>query len=448
MSAIPDHVETKIQSTWKPMQISLTFFSQVRSIGLKRAACKALLDILLRPELFFIEFAMGGNWGIKSAPHRITLHDFAALRVWFQKDPLYGFGLAYINGMLEVKSDVLSLIDSMNALRHTTKLSNFERLFFGFCLACLPKSILESETYAFQSEHKPHTIERDKEAVAYHYNLPLPFWQLLLSKSLLYTTGYYVEDSYAIDEASEAKFAMACRKIEIKNGESLLDVGCGWGGFLIYAAQKFPESQFFGVTIAEDQARYAQERIKALGLDNCQVTYLHIMEMDERKKFDKIVAFQSTEHMQDDELLLFFKKVHQLLRADGTLFIEFMNCKLNMKRATHKFMDSYIFPDGWQFPLVTGLESAEKAGFELFDLEGCHKDYERTIQSWNDNFDKHFTACADAIGNIYRTRAMRLYFYWALWVAKSKRLKVHYCLWKKIDQEYWQAKRDFATCEK
>jgi cyclopropane-fatty-acyl-phospholipid synthase len=221
---------------------------------------------------------------------------------------------------------------------------------------------------------------------------------------------------------------MACAKLDIGAEDRVADVGCGWGGFVAHSAGE-RGAQTIGVTISEKQADWANARIKALGLEGkARVDYQHYKDMPRGDRFDKIAAFQCTEHMDEERLHEFFQHMWDMLPPGGLLLVEFMTARVRLN--AHPFMDQYVFPDGQQFPLDVPLSHAEGVGFELLDVEGMRGDYTRTIREWNRRLTENRARCVALVGEA-KYRIWRLYLQYAAYGYSVNRFNCYQCVWRK-----------------
>lgn len=254
-----------------------------------------------------------------------------------------------------------------------------------------------------------HSKERDRQAVAYHYNVSNDFFALWLDPMMVYSCAYYHQPNDSLDTAQEQKLAHICRKLRLRPGERLLDLGCGWGGLLIYAAKHFGV-EAVGITLSEPQAQLANERIRRAGLTGrCAVKILDYRESESLGVFDKIVSVGMFEHVGEQMLPEYFHRTWRLLRPGGV----FLNHGIGFtapQPPNHKptFFHHYVFPDGELVPLSVTLRAAEAIGFEVRDVESLREHYILTLRQWIARLETNY-ATALSLTDEITFRVWRLY---------------------------------------
>lgn len=228
-----------------------------------------------------------------------------------------------------------------------------------------------------------HSLERDRQAVRYHYDVSNAFYRLWLDNRMVYSTAYFETPGDSIDGAQERKLDYICRKLLLRKGERLLDIGCGWGGLLIHAARKFG-AECLGITLSRPQAELAVERIDREGLtDRCRVEVRDYREVDSPTPFDKVVSVGMVEHVGASRLAEYFQSAWRNLQAGG-LFLNhgIAQTAAEPKKKSASFSDKYVFPDGDVLPVNSTLRAAEEAGFEIRDVESLREHYALTLRQW------------------------------------------------------------------
>jgi len=250
-----------------------------------------------------------------------------------------------------------------------------------------------------------HEIVEDKRNVHYHYDASNAFYALWLDENMVYTCAYFHDWNEDIDTAQRNKMDMVCRKLRLKPGETMIDLGCGWGGLLIYAAQNYGISGY-GVTLAEEQARYAQERIARLGLaDRIRVDCADYASA--KGEYDKVAAICILEHVGSDNFADFYGTVHRLLKPGG-LFLNQSIARpakrddktFKRKNRDYAMLTKYIFPGGEVDYIGRTAANLERFGFEVHDVEGWREHYQRTCRIWHDRLLANRAAAESEVGTV------------------------------------------------
>jgi cyclopropane-fatty-acyl-phospholipid synthase len=237
---------------------------------------------------------------------------------------------------------------------------------------------------------KRHSIERDRRAVTYHYDVSNDFYGLWLDSHMVYSCAYFTSPEDDLDSAQARKLDYICRKMRLKEGQRLLDIGCGWGGLVMHAAQHYG-ADATGITLSQPQAELANARIAAAGLaGRCRVVVQDYRTMSDRAPYDALVSVGMFEHVGEAKLPLYFDQAWKLLRSGGV----FLNHGIALGGSTppergRTFSDAYVFPDGELLPISTTLHAAEHVGFEVRDVESLREHYVLTLRHWVRRLEAH-----------------------------------------------------------
>jgi cyclopropane-fatty-acyl-phospholipid synthase len=265
-----------------------------------------------------------------------------------------------------------------------------------------------------------HSRARDATAVRHHYDVGNDFYALWLDRRRIYSCAYFPTGTEDIDTAQEAKLEHICRKLRLRPGERLLDVGCGWGGLLEYAATRHGVSGV-GITLSEPQAAAARERLAAAGVgDRVKIEVRDYRDLPADWRFDKAVSVGMREHVGAPRLVGYFAAVERVLEPGG-LFLDH-----GLVRGGHEppatmgsrlagwlwqrgeFIERYVFPDGELVPLGELIADAEPTGLEARDVENLREHYERTLQCWVERLERVHDAAVALVGE-HTYRVWRLY---------------------------------------
>lgn len=336
----------------------------------------------------------------------LCVNDPGALRTAFKPPVDLNMGRAFAAGLLEVEGDIEAAIDAMMSVLERPAIGTMAKL--AMLLRRLPAAPLP-ELREARLNGKRHSLQRDRAAIGFHYDQPVPFYRTFLDGNLVYSCAYFDDNVETIDQAQIAKIDHSLRKLRVRKGERLLDIGCGWGALVVRAAQEFG-AYVLGVTLSERQCEEARRRISAAGIaDRARVELWDYRQLPDTT-FDKIVSIGMFEHVGRDKLPEYFQTAHKLLKAGGL----FLNHGIANQHRTLRdgrssgFMDRFIFPDGELVNVSDALAVAERAGFEIRDVENLREHYMRTLRVWVANLERNREEAIAAAGE-QSYRAWRLY---------------------------------------
>jgi cyclopropane-fatty-acyl-phospholipid synthase len=253
----------------------------------------------------------------------------------------------------------------------------------------------------------------NKANIAYHYDVSNAFYRLFLDEEMVYTCAYFTEDHGDLDRAQRDKLDMICRKLRLKPGDRLLDIGCGWGALICHAAQHYGV-EAHGVTLAEEQLVLAREKVARLGLEEKVTLHLKDFTLMEGE-FDKISSIGMFEHVGIANHPAYFKAVNRLLRPRGLYLHHTISRRakktekaFNKMPAEYRALVRYIFPGGELDHLGMSIANLERNGFEVHDVEGWREHYQRTTRLWWERLEARKAEAEAEIGP-ERTRMWLLY---------------------------------------
>jgi cyclopropane-fatty-acyl-phospholipid synthase len=330
-------------------------------------------------------------------------------------------GEAYLRGDFDIEGDIIAAMDLADLLGGLSlkDLLSLVRKLYRLPLSDPPQVYAEGRQRA-QLQGARHSVERDKAAVTYHYDTGNEFYRLFLVRWMTYSCAYFADPQIALDAAQEAKLEHICRKLRLREGERLLDIGCGWGGLVLYAAQKHGV-QAVGITLSEPQVAYGNQWIAKEGLSGqARLEVRDYRDLDAYPAFDKIVSVGMFEHVGQDRQIEYFQCAYRALR-DGGLFLNHGIATQSTRKATWleraflqrgQFVERYVFPDGELLHINRALAFAEQTGFEVRDVEGLREHYALTLRNWVKNLESNHEQAV-------RLKDERTYRTWRLYMAAS-----------------------------
>ena len=257
-----------------------------------------------------------------------------------------------------------------------------------------------------------HDKATDAASISYHYDLSNDFYQLWLDRDMAYSCAYFETGEESLDDAQQAKFRLLCRKLRLKPGEYLLDVGCGWGGLARFAAREFGV-KVFGITLSKEQLALARERVKAEGLqDKVELQLLDYRDLPQDGRFDKIVSVGMFEHVGHANLREYCEILSKAVREGGLVMNHGITSKHTdgrpVGRGAGDFIDRYVFPNGELPHLSMITAEISEAGLEVVDVESLRLHYARTLEHWSQRLEHNLEAAAKQVPE-QTLRIWRLY---------------------------------------
>jgi cyclopropane-fatty-acyl-phospholipid synthase len=257
-----------------------------------------------------------------------------------------------------------------------------------------------------------HTRDRDREAIHYHYDVSNEFYRLWLDRQMVYSCAYYRDETDDLERAQEQKLDHICRKLRLRAGMRLLDIGCGWGALLLHAAQHYGVDAT-GITLSDNQQALARERIHAAGLqDRCRVLLQDYRDMPGEGAFDRIASVGMFEHVGLKNLPGYFATIRRLL-ADGGVALNHGITAVDVDSrevglGAGEFVERYVFPHGEIPHLSLVVREVSAAGLEVMDVETLRLHYARTLHEWSRRLEATLAAARASVGE-KRARIWRLY---------------------------------------
>jgi cyclopropane-fatty-acyl-phospholipid synthase len=357
----------------------------------------------------------GSRTGSPNAPVRINVRTPVAVSYLAQAPGALGLARAYVSGHLDVDGDMYTALARM-ASAQTTDLDFPERLrllrSLGGARALWPRVPPPPQEVRVNRRWlggRRHSRDRDASAISHHYDVSNTFYEWVLGPSMAYTCACYPRADASLEEAQAHKFDLVARKLGLREGMRLLDVGCGWGGMVMHAAREYGV-RALGVTLSAQQAAWAQAAIAKAGLSGlAEVRHLDYREVAETG-FDAVSSIGLTEHIGKAQLPAYFGFLYGKLTPGGRLLNHCITRPDGNEPARRRggFINRYVFPDGELESPGYLISQMNDAGFEVRHEENLREHYAKTLAAWCANLDEHYDAAAKEVGE-GTARVWRLY---------------------------------------
>jgi cyclopropane-fatty-acyl-phospholipid synthase len=275
--------------------------------------------------------------------------------------------------------------------------------------------------------------DREKKNIEYHYNVPSEFYRLFLGETMGYTCGYYAADHFTMDDAQIEKMDIVCRKLRLAPGESLLDIGCGWGNFAIYAARNYGVD-VTGITLSSEQKKYADNWIAKEGLaEKIKIKILNYRDLG-AQMFDKISCIGMSEHVGKVNMTTFFQTVFNALKKGGLFMQHTITTNTKRKKGyENSFLNKYMFPGGELMFEHDLVNLASSSGFELLNAENFRPHYVKTLDDWIAGMEDQKERLLKIVSeNIYRI--YHVFFIGSLVSFQKKEISLFQNLFYKTDE--------------
>jgi cyclopropane-fatty-acyl-phospholipid synthase len=319
-----------------------------------------------------------------------------------------GLGRAYVSGLLEPDDldAVLVLADEWRppALDRAARLRLARAAVRAHGLRLPPRR----PNAELVLSGRRHTRERDRRAVRHHYEVGNEFFALFLDDSMTYSCAFFSRGG-TLEEAQRAKLELTCTKLDLQEGQSLLDVGCGWGSFAIHAAQNHGVN-VLGITLADNQAEFARHRVEELGLsDRVEIRVMDYREVPALgRRFDAVASIGMVEHVGEVRIDQYARTLADSLVPGGRLLNHGIARLPPRDPEGGPFSERFVFPDGAVLHLSRIQLALERAGFVTDHVEGFAADYAETLRHWLERFESRLDEAVRLAGP-ERTRVWRIY---------------------------------------
>jgi cyclopropane-fatty-acyl-phospholipid synthase len=346
----------------------------------------------------------GSRTGPDDAP-ALVLRAPAALRRLLWRPGELGLARAYVSGDLDFDGDVA---EGLHAVRSRATRSP---------ASLAPAALRAARALATLGATRPpppppraearvlgrrHSRARDRAAISHHYDLSNAFYATILDSRMVYSCAYFARPDMDLEQAQRAKLDLVCRKLGLREGSRLLDVGCGWGALAVHAAEHYG-ARVTGVTLSRAQAEHATERAAGLPVRILRVDFRDV----DDGPYDAVASIEMGEHVGERGYPAFAAALRRLVRPGGHVLVQQMS-RGGRAPGGGPFIERYIAPDMHMRPLGDTVALLERAGLEIVDVQGMREHYVRTVQAWRATFEARWDEITALVGPEV-ARVWRLY---------------------------------------
>ncbi|GAA2870051.1 class I SAM-dependent methyltransferase [Streptosporangium fragile] len=382
----------------------------------------------------------GSKAGSASADITVEVKTPTAVAYLAQAPGELGLARAYVSGHIDVHGDLYTLLSRMWALTLNDiplgeKLAAARALGVRPLLTRVPPPPQEVRRSMLARLGSRHAKQRDAEAIHHHYDVSNTFYRWVLGPSMAYTCAVFPEQDATLEEAQRVKFDLVARKLGLKPGMRLLDVGCGWGGMVMHAAREYGV-KVLGVTLSRQQAEWAQKAIAEAGLGElAEVRHMDYRDVKETG-FDAVSSIGLTEHIGKEQLPFYFRFLYDKLVPGGRLLNHCITRPTGVEKTINAggFINRYVFPDGELESVGYLARQIEDIGFEIRHEENLREHYAQTLRYWCANLDEHWDEAVREVGE-GTARVWRLYMAACVVGFERNKVQLHQILAVKLDAE-------------
>lgn len=341
-----------------------------------------------------------------------------ALRRMLWSPGQLGLSRAYVAGEIDAPGDIFASFAALSSAGKFAEPGPFRpptpREFLTLARAAVRLGALGPNPPAPPEEARSarrgrrHTRRSDAEAISHHYDVGNDFYALVLGPSMVYSCAVWSDELVGLEAAQEAKLDLVCRKLGLRSGMRMLDVGCGWGALAVHAAQRYGVG-LVGVTLSREQAALARKRVADAGLtERVEIRVQDYRDVDDGP-FDAISSIGMSEHVGRSETPGYVTHLYGLLRPGGRLLNHAISWNAGRTAPDpDSFLPRYVFPDGEMISLAEMIGALEAGGFEVLDVEALRRHYALTLRAWVRNLEERWDEAVQDVG-AGRARVWRLY---------------------------------------
>lgn len=384
-----------------------------------------------------IKFAAfdGSSAGNLQSENILEIKSPLALRYILSHPGDLGLARAYITNHLDVRGDIhATLLALRDYVKSPMPIDSLAKL----TVAVGPSALVRPELPAEEAPPRYrrgllHSLTRDKSAIEHHYDVSNTFYSYILGPTMVYSCAVFSNGNSSLEDAQREKIDLICRKLDLRPGMKLLDVGCGWGTLVLHAAKEYGVKAV-GVTLSKNQVALARERIARANLSESIEIRLQDYRKVQDTDFDAISSVGMSEHVGDSKLDTYFTQLHGRIKEKGRLLNHCITRPHSeLKARTGAFIDRYIFPDGELTAPSRVIQAMHNSGFELRHSENLREHYAKTLNKWCENLNANWSEAVSEVGE-NRARIWNLYMQMCQIGFESNSIQIHQFLGIKNDK--------------
>jgi len=373
----------------------------------------------------------GSRWGDHDAPLQVHVTSPDAIRRLLWDPDELGLARAHVAGELDFEGSIFDLLELRNHIAgrdrdvalHLRPREWARLLGDARRLGVLGRRPAPPPEEA-RLRGRLHSKRRDQQAISHHYDVGNDFYRLVLGPSMTYSCALFAGADTSLEDAQALKYEHICRKLGLHPGMRLLDIGCGWGGMAMHAAQHHGV-RVVGITISTEQAALAQDRVRAAGLEGRVEIRLQDYRDVVDGPFDAVSSIGMFEHVGMERVQSYFERIRELLRPEGRLLNHAISrCSGEGPLERDSFPARYVFPDGQLHEVGRTVSAMQDLDFECRDVESLREHYARTLRCWVANLEERWDEAVALVGPA-RARVWRLYMAGSALGFEGHRLNIH-----------------------
>jgi cyclopropane-fatty-acyl-phospholipid synthase len=368
----------------------------------------------------------GSSAGNLDSPNILEIKSPLALRYILSHPGDLGLARAYITNHLDIRGDIhQTLLALKDFIKHPMPVDGLAKLVSAVGPSVIRRPNLPAEEAPPRYRRGLlHSLTRDKSAIAHHYDVSNAFYSKILGPTMVYSCAVFEAEDTTLETAQMEKIDLICRKLDLKPGMKLLDVGCGWGTLILHATKEYGVKAV-GVTLSQNQVELARTRVAQAKLEDSVEIRLQDYRDVSETDYDAISSVGMSEHVGDSKLDLYFNQLHSRIKAEGRILNHCITRPTSLERArTGAFIDRYIFPDGELTAPSRVVQAMHNSGFELRHSENLREHYAKTLEKWCHNLQENWDEAVAEVG-INRARIWNLYMTLSQIGFESNSIQVH-----------------------